>query len=318
MRSPWNAFLPVRNREIMGSCGSVYGKHGCRESRLIARAGPGREWDGVEMGGRQDRGSSYEEWAGIYTDQRRDYGRDRRGEEAYQPSDTPSDEGVGYLPAGGKQLPDIRALAEAQSSALLPGSASGPQYTYYFGSLDTALRRLSVSLGLTFLTVNVSNILAVPAGLYWLWSPVALAARRNAPMRKYIFKGMWRAEVLGVRTAWRDAKPATEEQSFDVYFGLTGAQPDGRVLQLLIGDGSGARVDLEVPLQPEHRDIRVGDIAHLVVVSDIPNMTRFRVVREAYLPEPSVWVSDYPFSERSVFMYISDEIEMEQLRRRSL
>ena len=44
-------------------------------------------------------------------------------------------------------------------------------------------------------------------------------------------------------------------------------------------------MDLEVPLMPEHREIRVGDIAHLVVVSDKPNMTRFQVVREAYIPE---------------------------------
>jgi len=59
----------------------------------------------------------------------------------------------------------------------------------------------------------------------------------------------------------------------------------GRVLQLLIGDDSGARVELEVPFAPEHSDIRIGDIAHLVVVSDRPDMSRFRVVREAYIPE---------------------------------
>jgi hypothetical protein len=58
-----------------------------------------------------------------------------------------------------------------------------------------------------------------------------------------------------------------------------------------------------------HQEIRVGDVAHLAVVSDQGQMNRFRALREAYLPESRVWVSDYPFCERSVFLYMSDRIE---------
>jgi len=81
------------------------------------------------------------------------------------------------------------------------------------------------------------------------------------------------------------------------------------VLRLLLGDDSGARVELEMPYRPEHQQIRLGDVAHVAVVSDSGRMTRFRAIREAYLPESQVWVADYPFSERSVFLYMSDRIE---------
>lgn len=60
---------------------------------------------------------------------------------------------------------------------------------------------------------------------------------------------------------------------------------EGQVLRVLVGDDTGARVELEVPYKREYRDIRVRDTAHLVVVSDTANMDRFRALREVYLPE---------------------------------
>jgi len=214
-----------------------------------------------------------------------------------------------------QERPDITVLTKAERKKLLPASATGAQYGYYWGDVDTTMRRLSVSLGLTFLAINLSSLIAVPTGLYWLWSPVALAARRNAPTRRYKFAGLWRTKVLNVQSSYlqaSDIPPPSKERYFDIVFGLGGEIKPGRVLRLLVGDASGASVEVEVPYVREHRGLRVGDAAELVVVSDSPKMGRFRALREVYLPEIGVWASEYPFSERSVFKYISDAIEAER------
>ena len=102
-----------------------------------------------------------------------------------------------------------------------------------------------------------------------------------------------------------------------------------QVTRMLVGDDSGARLQMEVPLAQEHSEIRVrkvcgrmapalradrpvaaqpGDEVELVVVSDEPQLQRFRAVREAYLPELGLWLSEYPFVERRAFRAVSDAI----------
>jgi len=59
-------------------------------------------------------------------------------------------------------------------------------------------------LGVSFLslvaTVNLNALLAVPAATFFLWAPVALAARRNSAARRGRNIGLWRARVLAVST----------------------------------------------------------------------------------------------------------------------
>ena len=97
--------------------------------------------------------------------------------------------------AGGELLADVTPLSRAEQQALLPVSATGAQYAYYWGAFDTALQRFFVSL-FGGLVTSSAPLVAVPAGLYFLWAPVALAARRNMPLRKYPYAGLWHARVL--------------------------------------------------------------------------------------------------------------------------
>jgi hypothetical protein len=54
--------------------------------------------------------------------------------------------------------------------------------------------------------------------------------------------------------------------------------------------------------------VQPGDEVELIVVSNEPQLQRFRAVREAYLPELGVWLTEYPFVERRAFRAISDAI----------
>lgn len=101
-------------------------------------------------------------------------------------------------PSGSGLLPDITPLSRDEARALLPVAATGPQYAYYWGAFDVALQRAAASLFGGLLAANAAPLVAVPAGLYFLWAPVALAARRNAPLRAYPYAGLWHARVLQV------------------------------------------------------------------------------------------------------------------------
>ena len=47
-------------------------------------------------------------------------------------------------------------------------------------------------------------------------------------------------------------------------------------------------------------------------MSDEPGLQRFRAVREAYLPDLGLWLSEYPFVERRAYTAVSDAIAAER------
>ena len=47
-------------------------------------------------------------------------------------------------------------------------------------------------------------------------------------------------------------------------------------------------------------------------MSDEPQLQRFCAVREAYLPELGMWISEYPFMDRIAYRSISDAIAAER------
>jgi hypothetical protein len=64
--------------------------------------------------------------------------------------------------------------------------------------------------------------------------------------------------------------------------------------------------------------LQPGDEVELLVVSDEPRLQRFRAVREAYLPELGMWISEYPFMDRIAYRSISDAIAAERERERTV
>ena len=80
------------------------------------------------------------------------------------------------------------------------------------------------------------------------------------------------------------------------------------MLSLLVGDYSGARVELRVTLRRQHAEIREGDAVEMVVGSDESYFARFEVIREAYFPSTGMWVGEYPFLDRRAMPSISSRI----------
>lgn len=227
-------------------------------------------------------------------------------------------------PPGGPP-PDVTLLTQREIQSLLPIGATGEQYAYFWGGPETAVQRLGLSLVGLVATVNLTALLAVPTATFFLWAPVALAARRNSAARAGRNIGLWRARVLAVAT--RDAAPGPGyfderfgrtsdgggyRSSSDENFGNFGNRRDVSretwMLSLLVGDYSGARVELRVPLQRQHAKIREGDEVEMVVGSDESYFARFEAVREAYFPRTNTWVGEYPFLDRRAMPAISGRI----------
>lgn len=197
-------------------------------------------------------------------------------------------------PSSSRARPTVSPLTRRDYERAIPIAATGEQYGYFWGDGDTAFQRVGLSLLTTVLTANALPIVAVPASTFFLWAPVALAARRNSRARRSKYAGLWRAKVLEVAPV--DTRG--------------GSRLDW-MLDMLVGDDSGARVSLKVPLRAEYADINVGDDVELVVTSDDPDFYTFQAIREAYVPEINVWVGEYPFLDRRAMMAISDRFARE-------
>ena len=74
------------------------------------------------------------------------------------------------------------------------------------------------------------------------------------------------------------------------------------------------QVMIETPWTLQHNRIRLGEPVELVVVSDVRNLQRFKVVRDAFLPASQLWISDYPFLARSEMKQLVRGIQVERSR----
>lgn len=202
--------------------------------------------------------------------------------------------------------PDVTLLTQREVQSLIPVGATGEQYAHFWGGAETAVQRLGFSLVGLVATVNASALLAVPAATFFLWAPVALAARRNVAARRGRNVGLWRARVVAVDTCEADPTPGFYDRTVDARGGPPGR--GGWMLSLLVGDASGARVELRTPLARRHADIREGDEVELVVGSDDNYFARFEAVREAYFPRTGTWVGEYPFLDRRAMPRVSARI----------
>ena len=196
--------------------------------------------------------------------------------------------------------PDVSPLLREELEALLPVSGTGASYSYYWGGVDTILRRLSISLAGLLITTNLNALLAATASLYFVWAPAALSARRNAPLRRFKHAALWHARILSVS---REQAPPRR----------TNTTPPATTT-VMLGDGSGARMEVRVP-SAGHRKIRglaVGAPAELVVVSDDASMARFKAVRDIFLPATDEFVCDFPFLERTIMRALSRDVAFER------
>ncbi|MBD3881450.1 phosphate ABC transporter permease [Phormidium tenue FACHB-886] len=215
-------------------------------------------------------------------------------------------------------------LTRQKFEELIPRVATGDQYKHAWGKLPDFLRRLLISVaGVVAASILqlflgddlwwISFTLGFGVAFYWLWSPVYFASRRNLECRSYRYSGFWQGRVLD---RFVSEELVGKEETVNKLGELVIVENRERRLNLIVGDKGGFETKLLVPLKREHRAIRVGDIAEMVVMSSRPDLSLINKVSDVYLPECNLWISDYPYLRHDAFLEMSKEIGQRRRDRR--
>ncbi len=208
-------------------------------------------------------------------------------------------------------------LTRKKFEQLIPFIATAAQYKYCWGNAAEFLKRVLISLVSVLLLYLITSLLGeafapiillvgIVSGMYWLWGPVLWASLRNIECRSSRYSAFWRGQVLDVYVS--EELVGTEE-TVNKRGELMIVQNRERRLTLEVGDENGFLTKLQVPLRRSHQAIVTGELAEMVVMSNRPDMSRISKVTDIYLPELDVWVSDYPYLRRDVFIDMSSRLE---------
>jgi hypothetical protein len=223
-----------------------------------------------------------------------------------------------YIP--GSAEPDIALLSPQELERVLPVVPFSAQATYFNGGAAQAVQRWGASLAITVLLSKVA-VLAASTLTWPLWWPWAQAASKNYSLRKKSgYAGLWRTQILEI-----EAKGRPRPQ----FFGGSGSGDEGsgsdsprsngsrfstmRTTRIVLGDPDGAQTEFVLPQDARYDLIQPGQPAELVVLSESSNFESFKAVKDVYLPECGVWLSEYPYLDRTEFLELSLEVEREAM-----
>ena len=200
---------------------------------------------------------------------------------------------------------------------LIPPVATGAQYKYFWGKPPDFLRRMLISAVIVILLLVVYSfvgsdigplvlITGLIAGLYWLWGPILWASLRNAACRKYQYCGFWQGRVLDVYiTDEVTSQEETVNQKGQLVI-IDNLEPR---INLEVGDKTGFTTTLRAPLRKEHQGIVPGQAALMLIMSNQEDLSTITKVSDIYIPSRDVWVSDYPYLRRDLFIEMSLQIK---------
>ena len=199
---------------------------------------------------------------------------------------------------------------------LIPDISTGAQYAYYWGKGPDVLRRLLISLVavvvlflLGGLLGGLLTILGLIAGLYWLWAPVLWASLRNQAYRRYNYSGFWQAQILDV---FITEELIGTEETVNPRGDLVIVENRERRINLELGDETGFTTRIQAPLQRNYQSIRPGNLVELLVLSNQPDLGQVAKFSDVYVPQHDLWVSDYPYLQRDVFVQVSRALRYDQ------
>ena len=210
----------------------------------------------------------------------------------------------------------LTPLTREKMEQLIPLIATGKQYSYYWGKWSDVLNRLLISvvgivvvLILSLLFGEQGDALILILGgvvsLYWLWRPVYQASRRNAANRRFKYSGFWRGRVLDV---YLTEELIGEEETVNQRGELVIIENRERWINLVLGDRTGFKVEVQAPLERIYKGIKPGQTAELLVLSNKVDLSQINKISDAFIPQRNIWVGQYPYLQRDVFLEVSRQL----------
>jgi hypothetical protein len=202
-------------------------------------------------------------------------------------------------------------LRPGELPRLIPAVATGPQFNACSGNPRKLLQRVLISVIGAVITLLISQtllfssqfgpvflVVGVVFALYLLWGPILEAGQKNSTLRRYPAAALFEGEIADLYT--REIVEERREQ----------ANNDGRLelvenrrtwLTLELEDEEGYLGKVRFPFEKKHQQIRAGMVVRVLVLSERKDFSQIGAISDAWLPQPKLWVGEYPFLLRPAF-----------------
>ena len=202
------------------------------------------------------------------------------------------------------------SLRPGELQKLIPAVATGNQFNSAVGNPRMILQKLMISSIGGIITLLISQslvtskfyslwlILGVVIILYFLWSPIYQASRKNAVLRKYNSSAVFEGEISNVYT--KELVENSHEQANKR--GQLELVENRRLWMIIeLQDEDGYLGELKFPMNNKHQLIRQGLIIRCLVFSNTSDFRQISQLSDAWLPEIRQWVGEYPYLLRPAF-----------------
>ncbi|MGF1494148.1 MAG: phosphate ABC transporter permease [Microcoleaceae cyanobacterium] len=214
-------------------------------------------------------------------------------------------------------------ITKQKFDELIPASATADQYRHYWGKFSDVLQRLLISAAIGGITILIDIsvessglrllllLVIIITLLYWLWGPVVEAGWRNRRYRKHPYAGFWQGKILDT---YITEDVTSEQESVNKRGELIIIENLERRINIKVGDESGFRAKVQAPLSRAHKRIRPGQMAQLIVMSYLDDLSEISEVSDLYIPSQNLWVGSYPLLQRDAFVELSRWMRSRQSR----
>ena len=210
----------------------------------------------------------------------------------------------------------LQPLTRAKFEQLIPTIATGQQYAHYWGKWQDTINRILISVVAVVVTLILNLILgssaealilllAIIAGFYWLWAPIYQASIKNAKARRLKFSGFWRSRIAEI---YLTEELIGEEENVNQRGELVIVENRERRINLVLEDQTGFYITIQAPLQRIHKNLKVGQVAELLLLSNREDLSTVDKVTDAYIPSQNLWIGSYPWLQRDVFAEVSRQL----------
>ncbi|MDJ0615759.1 MAG: phosphate ABC transporter permease [Calothrix sp. MO_192.B10] len=215
-------------------------------------------------------------------------------------------------------------LTRQKFEQLIPLIATGSQYKYYWGKFPDFLQRLLISVVAAAIVLIIKVILRIvhfgpiiflvglTGAFYWLWGPVFWASIRNAKCRRYKYSGFFRGRILDW---WITDEVLGKQETVNTRGELVIVENREKRINLEVGDETGFTAQMQAPLKADHRAIATGQRVEMLVMSNRTDLSRIEDISEIFIPGKQLWVNDYPYLRRDLFMEMSRRLRESPDRR---
>ena len=201
-------------------------------------------------------------------------------------------------------------LRSGELQRVIPAVATGNQFSAALGNPRKILQKIMISSigGVITLLISQSQVtsqfyslwlvLGVVLILYFLWSPIYEASRKNSELRRFNSSAIFEGQIADIYT--KELVEDRHEQANKR--GQLELVENRRTWMILeIEDEDGYLGDIRFPMDSKHQAIRENMILRCLVFSNRKDFNSIEGISDAWLPEINQWIGEYPFLLRPAF-----------------